>query len=64
MWKIIHIVSNETKAKNIQDKLTLEGFLVKIQPVNRHKKEGYYQILVPGEEAQEAYNILLEIGLL
>lgn len=61
MWTVIHIVSNHNRAIYMQEQLALEGFLVKIQPVS--DKKGYYKILVPGEEAEEAYHILLENGL-
>jgi hypothetical protein len=63
MWTVIHIVPNEEKANNINNKLTLDGFLVKIQPTNKNDENCYYQILVPETEAEEAYNLIMELGL-
>jgi hypothetical protein len=63
MWTVIHLVSDRDKANQIYNKLTAEGFLVKVQPLNKKDDNRYFQILVPGSEAQEAYDSLVELGL-
>jgi len=63
MWTVIHIVPCEDKAKNIYNELTLGGFLVKIQPTNKNVEKCFYQILVPETETEEAYNLIMELGL-
>ncbi|SJZ81982.1 hypothetical protein [Garciella nitratireducens] len=60
MWTVIDIVTSEKKAQSAQEKLMMEGFLVKILPLRQNK---CYQILVPEEEAKEAYHVLVETGL-
>ncbi len=63
MWTVIHIVQSENRANEINDKLSKDGFLVKIQPINRNDEDGFFQILVPEAEAEEAYNLIAELGL-
>lgn len=63
MWTVIHLVSDRDKANQIYNKLTAEGFLVKVQPLNKKDDNRYFQILVPGSEAQEAYDSLVELRL-
>ncbi|WP_168122788.1 glutamate decarboxylase [Paenibacillus sp. HB172176] len=60
MWTVIYIAPTERMAENIRKRLTEEGFLVKIRPVNLSKQQ--YEILVPSgelEEVQEVFNAII-----
>lgn len=60
MWTVIYIAPNKNIADRIYDRLTEEGFLVKINP-SQHGKQ--YEILVPEgelEEIREALGVILQ----
>lgn len=60
MWTVIYIAPTAKIADNIMKRLTEEGFLVKIRPVNLSKQQ--YEILVPSgelEEVQEVFNSIM-----
>lgn len=57
MWQVVYIATNKDEAREIKEKLTAEGFLVKAEPMD----EGGYQIKVPEGEAEEVYEFLNEI---
>jgi len=60
MWTVIYIAPTAKMAENISKRLTEEGFLVKIRPVNLSKQQ--YEILVPSgelEEVQEVFNAIM-----
>ncbi|MDQ6422337.1 glutamate decarboxylase [Paenibacillus sp. LHD-117] len=60
MWTVIYIAPTAKMAENIRKRLTEEGFLVKIRPVNLSKQQ--YEILVPSgelEEVQEVFNSII-----
>lgn len=58
MWTVIYVASDENAANDVKDKLTKEGFLVKIRPLSK-KKNGIYEVLVPEAEAEDAHNMLI-----
>lgn len=58
MWTVIYVASDEDAANEIKDKLTKEGFLVKVRSLSK-KKNGIYEVLVPEAEAEDAHNILI-----
>jgi hypothetical protein len=61
MWTVIYIAPTAKIAENIKKRLTEEGFLVKIRPVNLSKQQ--YEILVPSgelEEVQEVFNSIMQ----
>lgn len=62
MWTAVYIAQNRKIADRIERLLTEEGMLVKIQPISKkmEDRDGYFEILVPEGEAQEAQNILYE----
>lgn len=64
MWTVIYIAQSKKMADKIEKALTKEGALVKIQPVSKklQDEDGYYEVLVPEGEAEEAQNILYETG--
>ncbi|GKU75783.1 glutamate decarboxylase [Paenibacillus sp. L3-i20] len=60
MWTVIYIAPTAKMAENIKKRLTDEGFLVKIRPVNLSKQQ--FEILVPSgelEEVQEVFNAII-----
>lgn len=59
MWTVIYIAPTPKLAENIKEKLTMEGFLVKLRPVNLSKQQ--YEILVPAGEVQEVQEVLNSI---
>ncbi|ACT03101.1 MULTISPECIES: hypothetical protein [Paenibacillus] len=61
MWTVIYIAPTARIADNIKKRLTEEGFLVKVRPVNLSKQQ--YEILVPSgelEEVQEVFNSIMQ----
>jgi hypothetical protein len=60
MWTVIYIAPTAKFADRIKEKLTEEGFLVKVRSIHLSKPQ--YEILVPAgevEEVQEALNSIL-----
>jgi predicted transcriptional regulator len=55
MWTVIYIAHSAKVAEKIQDKLTEEGFLVKIKQASVSKQ---YEILVPETELDQIEEIL------
>ena len=64
MWTVIYLAKNKKIADKISEQVSKEGFLVKVQPVNKstEDEDGYFEILVPESEVEEAHNILYEMG--
>lgn len=58
MWTVIYIAPSAKMAERIQDKLTAEGFLVKIRQISVSK---HYEVLVPQTELDEIQEILNSI---
>jgi len=56
MWTVIYIAPTEKAAERIKAKLTEEGFLVQVRPVNMAKTQ--YEILVPEGELDEVQEVL------
>ncbi|MBO8171870.1 MAG: glutamate decarboxylase [Bacillaceae bacterium] len=59
MWTVIYIAPSARSAEKIQDRLTAEGFLVKIRQVSSSSNQ--YEILVPEGELGEVQEILSSI---
>lgn len=59
MWTVIYIAPTQKIAERVQDKLTAEGFLVKLKPISLSKQQ--YEILVPETELDEVQEILTSI---
>jgi hypothetical protein len=64
MWTVVYLAKNKKEAEKMSGLITLEGVLVKIQPVSKsaNEEEGYYEVLVPEVEVEEAHSILIELG--
>ena len=59
MWTVIYIAPDSNTAERIKERLTNEGFLVQIRPMNLSK--GQYEILVPKAELKEVQEVLPSI---
>lgn len=59
MWTVIYIASTAKLAEKLKSRLTEEGFLVKIRPVNMSKQQ--FEILVPSGELEEVQEVLNSI---
>ncbi|MEX1029296.1 MAG: glutamate decarboxylase [Paenibacillaceae bacterium] len=59
MWKVIYIAPSAKIAERIKDKLTEEGFLVQIRPINLSKQQ--YEIVVPEGELEDVQEVLNSI---
>jgi ribosomal protein S8 len=59
MWTVIYIAPTAKIAERIKQKLTEEGFLVKIRAINLTKNQ--FEILVPAGELEEVQEVLNSI---
>jgi ribosomal protein S8 len=59
MWTVIYIAPTSKIAERIKQKLTEEGFLVKIRSINLTKNQ--FEILVPAGELEEVQEVLNSI---
>ena len=59
MWTVIYIAQSSKAAEQIENKLSKEGFLVKVRQVNVAKQQ--YEILVPESELDEVQEVLKDI---
>ncbi|PWV87824.1 hypothetical protein DFQ01_1592 [Paenibacillus cellulosilyticus] len=59
MWTVIYIAPTTRIADNIKNRLTEEGFLVQVRPINHSKQQ--YEILVPSGELEEVQEVLNSI---
>jgi hypothetical protein len=58
VWTVIYIAPSARIAERIQQRLTDEGFLVKVREAKVSKQ---YEILVPESELQEVQEVLATI---
>lgn len=59
MWTVIYIAPNASMVSQIQDKLTDEGFLVKVRHARGAKEQ--FEILIPESELDEGQEVLKDI---
>jgi len=59
MWTVIYIAPTAKIAERIRQKLTDEGFLVNIRPINLTKQQ--FEILVPEGEVSDVQEVLTTI---
>ena len=59
MWTVIYIAPTAKISETIRQRLTEEGFLVQVRPVNLSRQQ--YEILVPSAEVEEVQEVLNEI---
>jgi len=65
-WRVIHITRSQANADQLLSILEQEGFMARSRQVSRtlSSDENYYEIMVPGAEAMEAHQLLIENNLL
>ena len=56
MWTVIYIAQTAKTAERIKQKLTEEGFLIKIRAINLTKT--HFEILAPSGEVMEVQEVL------
>jgi len=59
MWKVIYIAPTSKISERIKQKLTEEGFLVQVRPVNFSSQQ--FEILVPEGELEDVQEVLNSI---
>lgn len=59
MWKVIYIAPTEKIAERIKTRLSEEGFLVQVRPINLSKQQ--YEIVVPEGELEDVQEVLNSI---
>lgn len=59
MWTVIYIAPTAKIAAMIKSKLSEEGFLVQVRPINLSKQQ--FEILVPSGELEEVQEVLNSI---
>ncbi|MBD2844680.1 glutamate decarboxylase [Paenibacillus sp. IB182496] len=59
MWTVIYIAPTQRIAETINQRLTEEGFLVQVRPINHSKQQ--FEILVPSGELEEVQEVLNSI---
>jgi len=59
MWTVIYIAPTAKISERIRQRLTEEGFLVQVRPVNLSRQQ--YEILVPSAELEEVQEVLNDI---
>ena len=65
-WKVIHITRSLENANRLLFALEQEGFMARSRQVSHtlSSDENDYEIMVPGAEAMEAHQLLIENNLL
>ena len=60
MWTVVYIAPNQKVAERLQQKLTAEGFLVKLRPIGLVQPDTVcsVEILVPESEVNEATDVM------
>ncbi|MFD1676660.1 glutamate decarboxylase [Alicyclobacillus fodiniaquatilis] len=59
MWTVIYIAPSARQADHIKDKLTEEGFLVKVKEARGAKQQ--FEILIPETELDEGQEVLKDV---
>ncbi len=63
VWVVIQMVHGETRAQQLAQRLTQEGFMIQLRAVSGEAEETDYEVLALSSEAREARNTLLQWGL-
>lgn len=63
MWTTVYIATGIENAKEIQEILKNEGFLVKIKQLDGEEEE-IYEILAPKSEVDDIEEVMMELGIL
>lgn len=57
MWTVIYVTHQEEDVQRVQNKLNMEGFLVKLKKIGK-MDDAMFELLVPESEADEAHNVI------
>lgn len=60
MWTVVYIAPHKREAERIKERLSVEGFLVKLKSVgiSQSGECGPVEVLVPESEVEEAMEII------
>lgn len=64
MWTVVYIAPNKKGAEKLEQRLTAEGFLVKLRAIGPQQADndsGSIEVLVPESEVDEAMEIVNSI---
>ena len=64
MWTTVYVAVGEDWAKELEQRLTAEGYIVKIKFFAMEAGEELYEILAPTFEAEEIQSVLVELNLI
>ncbi|MDR7871223.1 MAG: hypothetical protein RIN55_10205 [Tissierellaceae bacterium] len=64
MWTTIYVASGHDWAKEIEQKLLSEGYIVKSKFFATEGDEELYEILAPSFEAEEIQSVLMELDII
>lgn len=64
MWNVVYLAQNINIATQVEQLLSEASLLVKLRANegNAEAQEGYVEVLVPQNEAEEAHRIIIESG--
>ena len=62
MWKAIHIAASREQADKLGERLTEEGFLIRVKAVACGEDE-VFEIQVPEAESEDAQAVICDMGI-
>ncbi len=62
VWTVIYMAQTKEAVLKVQDALEQAGLAVRVRPVGNGGDDGFFEILVPDTEAQQAHGILIKNG--
>jgi hypothetical protein len=62
MWTVIYMAQSRESVLKVQELLAAAEFAVRVRPVGEGGDSGYFEILVPETEAQQAHTLLIKNG--
>lgn len=64
MWTTVYVAAGHNCAKEIEQRLAAEGYIVKTKFFAIEGEEELYEILAPTFEAEEIQTVLVELDLI
>ena len=62
MWKAIHIAASREQADKLCERLTEEGFLIRVKAVS-YGEDAAFEIQVPEAESEDAQAVICDMGI-
>lgn len=62
MWTVIYMAQTKESVLEVQSLLENDKIAVRIKPLCDGTSDGYYEILVPETETQQAHGVLIKNG--